>query len=174
MMKTKWNLLSLKLFALGLFVSAPAFANFHEVRLHSTEAAISFGDGTGVDLEGNYAKYINKDWQIEGGLSYQKNGDRSTRTGLSLGGVYNFGALDHNEKYFIRPQLNHLSIDEGGASESAIFISGVFGRRFPLFKSDQYTLNYIPSVGLSIPMSNTDVFDTVFTVSIVGLSLVFK
>ncbi len=152
-----------------------SFAAFHEVELHSSKALISFSDETSIDLKGNYLMFLDNDWQILFGAEYDKQADLITRTGLTIGGVYNFGAPDHNEKYYVKPQLTYASADVfGNGSESTVYVTSVVGKRFPIFKNDYYTINYTPSVGISVPLSNTDAFDTVFTVSVVGLSLVFK
>ncbi len=159
------------LFFISLF-SNLTLAAFHEVQLHSTEALLSFSEGNTIDIEGNYQYYINPDWQILFGAEYEKYGDLLTRAGIALGGVYNFGAVDHNEKYFVKPQFNYVSTEVSNNGENALFISGVIGKRFPIYKGT-YTLNYTPAIGISVPVSNTDNFDTVITISLVGLSLVF-
>lgn len=152
----------------------PSFASFHEVELHSTQAFLRFSEENSINLEGNYLLFLNNKWQILFGANYEKLGDFVTRGGLTVGGVYNFGALDHNEKYYIKPQLTYNNFEVSGDSESVFYMSGVIGKRFPIFKNPEYTINYTPSIGLSIPLSNTDNFETVISVSLLGLSLVFK
>lgn len=168
------SFLSLCVFVTGLITTAPAFASFHEIELHSTEALLTFSEENSINIEGNYLMFLDNDWQILFGANYEQLGDLLTRAGVTVGGVYNFGAPDHNEKYYIKPQLTYNNFEVLGNSESVFFISGVIGKRFPIFKNDQYTVNYTPSIGLSIPLSNTENFDTIISVSLVGLSLVFK
>ena len=155
-----------------LLFSVPGFAAFHEVELHSTEALLTFSEGNSINAEGNYMYYLNTDWQILFGGEYEQYDDFLTRAGIALGAVYNFGAIDHNEKYYLKPQINYVMTEAIGDNENALFISGVFGRRFPLYKGS-YTLNYTPSIGISIPVTNTDYYDPIVSVSIIGLSLVF-
>ncbi len=155
-----------------LIFSTPSFAKFHEVELHSTEALLTFSEGNSINIEGNYLLYLNKDWQILFGGEYEQYDDFLTRSGIAIGAVYNFGAVDHNQKYYVKPQFNYVMTEALGDGENALFISGVIGRRFPLYKGS-YTLNYTPSIGISIPVTNTDYYDPIVSVSIVGLSLVF-
>lgn len=168
------NQLKVIIFFISFIFGPNSWAMFHEVELHSTEAIIGFADETSINIEGNYLMFINNDWQILFGAEYDKQVDILTRAGITVGGVYNFGAPDHNEKYYLKPQLTYANVDFLGRSASTVFLSGVIGKRIPIFKNNQYTINYTPSVGISVPLSNTDDFDTVFSVSIVGLSLVFK
>lgn len=117
--------------------------------------------------------YLSKDWQLLVGGEYQQYGDFLTRAGFAAGAAYNFGAIDHNRKYFIKPQFNYIMAETyNSSSEDGIFVTTVFGRRFPLF-SGRYTINYTPSIGVSVPITNTDTYDTLFLVSLIGLSLVF-
>lgn len=160
--------------SLLVFISSTAFANFHEVELHSTRALLSFSDGSSIDMKGNYMYFLNDDWQLLFGGSYEKTGDLLTQTGVTIGGVYNFGAPDHNEKYYVKPQLTYASNEFNGFRESGLLISGVIGKRIPIFKNDSYCINYTPAIGVSIPVTNTDAFDTTFSISLIGLSLVFK
>jgi hypothetical protein len=174
-MNTKtFSILSTIIFALGFMTTTSAFASFHEVELHSTEALLTFSEENSINIEGNYLMFLNNDWQLLFGANYENLGDLLTRAGVTVGGVYNFGAPDHNEKYYIKPQLTYNNFEVLGNSESVFYMSGVIGKRFPIFKNDQYTINYTPSIGLSIPLSNTNNFDTIISVSIVGLSIVFK
>ena len=168
------SVLSLCALVLTLVTSSPAFASFHEIELHSTEALLTFSEENSMNIEGNYLMFLDNDWQILFGANYEQLGDLLTRAGVTVGGVYNFGAPDHNEKYYVKPQLTYNNFDVAGNSESVFYISGVIGKRFPIFKNDQYTVNYTPSIGVSIPLSNTNNFDTIISVSLVGLSLVFK
>lgn len=177
--------ITLSLF-LGLFLSLSAQARIHEVELHSTEALVQFGDSTSMNVEGNYLFELNSVWQILAGVKYERANSDNSRAGITLGGVFNFGAAEHREKFYLKPQLtiaryNYVYAEWDGfggfnnisANDTTTFISLVFGKRFPLFISDTFSVNYTPSVGVSVPLNNTDVYDTVFSVSVVGLSLVF-
>lgn len=169
----------------GLFLSFNAQARLHEVELHSNEALVQFSSETVVNVEGNYLFELNSQWQLLAGGKYERMGSDSSRVGLTLGGVYNFGATDHNEKFYIKPQVTfayyqfQYFYSSGGTvyadddSNSTTFISLVFGKRFPIFTGGAYTLNYTPSIGVSVPVTNTDIYDTVFSLSLIGLSLVF-
>lgn len=166
------NYKSLFISALLILFSIPSFGAFHEIELHSTEALLTFSEGNSINVEGNYMYYLNNDWQILFGGEYEQYDDFLTRAGIAVGAVYNFGAVDHNEKYYLKPQLNYVMTEAIGDSENGLFISAVIGRRFPLYKGS-YTLNYTPSIGVSIPVTNTDYYDPIVSVSIIGLSLVF-
>lgn len=170
---------------LGLFLSSQAQARLHEVELHSTEALVQFSEVTSVNIEGNYLFELSSRWQVLVGGKYERTNADISRAGLSLGGVYNFGAADHNQRYYLKPQITfafynyQAYVDDGfsgyyeDASDTTTFISLVFGKRFPIFSGANYTVNYTPSVGVSVPLNNTDLYDTVFSVSVIGLSLTF-
>jgi hypothetical protein len=158
----------------NLFLFNSSYANFHEVELHSTEALLTFSEQNSINLEGNYLLYMNKDWQLLFGGKYEKYGDALTRSGISLGGVYNFGATNHNEKYYVKPQITFNNFKQQGFSDNVTYVSGVIGKRIPIFKGANHTINYTPSIGLSIPLSNTDNYDMVVSVSVIGLSIVFN
>lgn len=171
---------------LSLFWGLQSQARLHEVELHSTEAVVQFGDATSFNVEGNYLFELNSTWQLLFGLKYDQANSDNIRAGVSLGGVFNFGAADHNNKFYLKPQItiaryDYLYTDNDGfggftiedASDTTTFISLVFGKRFPIFTGGSYTVNYTPAIGVSVPLSNTDKYDTVVSVSVVGLSLVF-
>lgn len=170
-LKNKFLLLS---FICSYLFSLHVYANFHEVELHSTRALLTFSEQNTINLKGNYLLFLDNDWQLLFGAEYDQLNDDQSRMGLAAGAVYNFGAPDHNEKYYIKPHLIYANYNDFGTSESVIFLAASLGKRIPIFKNDYYCINYTPSVGVAIPLSNTDTFDTVFTLSLVGLSLVFK
>lgn len=159
---------------LNLLFLNPCFASYSEIGLNSTEALVTFSEEDSLNFEGLYLLYLSRSWQLLFGGEYEQYGDVLTRAGITIGSSFNFGARDHNETYFIRPQFTFASVEVEGNSGSTTFLSGVFGKRFPVFKSERYTVNYTPSIGVSFPLSNTEDFDTVFSISIVGLSLVFR
>jgi hypothetical protein len=167
--------MSSRYFKLILFLSlvtASAKASFHEVEVHSTKALLTFSEENSMDIEANYLLYLNSNWQLLFGAEYESYGDLQKRSGIALGGVYNFGAPDHFNKYYVKPQINITQYEANGQSENVTYISAVVGKRFPLF-TGSYTINYTPSIGISVPLNNTENFDTIFSVSLVGFSILF-
>lgn len=176
------------LFGLILSVSlcSTSQARMHEVELHSTQALLQVSDEAVVNLEANYLLELAPSWQVLFGAAYDRANSDTYNAGLTVGAVYNFGATEHNNKYYLKPQLNvaffkygydyydslgfHYS---GSDSDTTVFMSLVFGKRFPIFEGESYTVNYTPSIGVSVPVNNTDLYDPVFSLSVVGLSLVF-
>lgn len=158
---------------LFVFIGTTANARMHEIEIHSTEALVQFSDETTANIEANYLFEIDSTWQVLTGAKYEIINADQSRMGFTVGGVYNFGAADHNEKFYIKPQVNFTYFDNFYGSDSVVFISGVVGKRIPIFKGTNHTLNYTPSVGVSVPVTNTDEYDVVFSVSLIGLSLVF-